>query len=120
MTENTDEKILEKAKEIQAESGGSLMDAMLKAEAQLAPKPTVPTEFTVTIPVKPRVARWLIEEFSPTAEFSTEDRLAAYLATVLNRSRIQAMRAGQDAPDIQKGQAVTMTRDQFKSKAPDA
>lgn len=119
MAENQDEKILSRAHEIKSERGGSLTDAMILAEQELAPKPSIPEEFTVTIPVKPRVARWIVSEFSATATHSTEQRLAAYLTTVLSRARITAMRFSEDAPDIPKdaGRAVTLRRDQFKQKA---
>lgn len=123
MTENTDEKILARAQEIKAERNISLTDAMIRAEPAfqaLAPKPTVPADFTVTIPVKPRVARWIVEEFAPTKTHTTEERLAAYLGIILNRARVTAMRFAEDAPDIQEGGAVTLRREQFQQKAPKA
>jgi len=40
--DNADEKILARAQEIKAERGISLTDAMIRAEDELAPKPTVP------------------------------------------------------------------------------
>lgn len=116
MTDNTDEKILARAHEIKAERGVSLTDAMIRAEEELAPKPTVPASFTVTIPVKPRVARWIVEEFEPTKTHTTEARLAAYLAIILNRARVTAMRFAEEAPDIGKGGAVVMRRSQFQQK----
>mgnify|MGYP006436186277 CR=1 FL=1 len=118
MTENTDEKVLERAQEIKAERGISLMDAMIRAEEELAPKPVTPSEFTVTIPVKPRVARWVLAEFAATSTHSTEERLGAYLSSMLNRSRVSAMRANQESPDIGEGGAVSMSRQEFQRKAP--
>lgn len=114
MADNNDETILTRAKEIQRERGGSLTDAMIRAEEELAPKATVPAEFTVTIPVKPRVARWIVEEFAPTRTHTTEERLAAYLEVCLNRARITAMRFAEEAPEIQEGGAVTLRREQFQ------
>ncbi len=118
MTDTTDDQILELAQEIKSKEGGSLTDAMLKAEERLAPKPSIPEDFTVTIPVKPRVARWIVEEFGGHAHHSLETRLGAYLTTVLNRARIDTIRIAEEAPDIQEGQAVTMTRAKFVEKAP--
>ena len=120
MTDNTDEKILVRAQEIKAERGISLTDAMIRAEDELAPKPSVPSDFTVTIPVKPRVARWIVEEFAPTKTHTTEERLAAYLTIILSRSRVTAMRFAEDAPEIGEGGAVTLRREQFQQKAPKA
>lgn len=116
--ENFDDKILALAREIQAERGCSLTDAMLFAESQLAPKSAVPDRFEVVIPVKPRVSRWIIEEFAPTATHTTEERLAAYLSIILNRARMTAIRNAEEGPDITDGRAVTLRRDQFQKKAP--
>jgi len=118
VTENNDEKILARAQEIKAERGLSLTDAMLSAEDELAPAPVVPASFTVTIPVKSRVARWIMQEFTPTKTHTTEARLAAYLQIVLNRSRVAALRAAEEGPDIGEGGAVTLRREQFQRKAP--
>lgn len=114
MSGNNDEQILARAKEIQAERGGGLMDAMLIAEAELMPKATVPEAFTVTIPVKPRIARWILEEFTPLPTHTTEERLGAYLATHLSRARVSAMRFAEEAPEIGEGKAVTLRREQFQ------
>lgn len=119
MTENTDEKILARAQEIRAERGGSLTDAMIRAEAELQPEASVPGEFTVTIPVKPRVARWILSEFAPVGGYSVEERLAAYLVTVLNRARISALRTAEEAPEITEGRAVTLRRTDFQRKVPE-
>lgn len=118
MTDATDDKILARAQEIKASRGISLTDAMIRAEEELAPKPTVPADFTVTIPVKPRVARWILAEFTPTKTHTTEQRLAAYLATVLGRSRITAMRYAEEPAEIGEGGAVTLRREKFQQKAP--
>lgn len=113
-----EDQILDRAREIQTEQGVSLVDAMILAEQELAPAASVPDSFTVTIPVKARVAKWIMREFVARDGFTVEDRLSAYLAVVLNRSRVTAMREAQEAPEIGEGQAVTMTRRQFQSKAP--
>ena len=118
MTANADEKILARAREIAAELKISLTDAMIRAEDELAPKPTVPADFTVTIPVKARVARWILEEFAPTKTHTAEERLAAYLATALSRARVTAMRFSEEVPEIGKGGAVCITRRQFQERAP--
>lgn len=118
MTETPDEKLLEMAREIQKERGVSLTDAMIRAEEKLTPKEPMQTSFTVTIDVKPRIARWLVEEFRPTKDHTTEERLAAYLSIVLSRARVSAIRYAEEAPDIGEGGAVTMRREQFQQKAP--
>lgn len=118
MTDTNDEKVLARAQEIKAQRGISLADAMIWASEELAPRPSVPAEFTVTIPVKPRVARWIMSEFERTKTHTTEERLAAYLGIILNRARVTAMRFAEEAPDIQEGGAVTMPRAKFQQKAP--
>lgn len=110
----TDNEILDRARAIQAETGGSLTDAMLRAEAELTPKGEVRTEFEVTIKVKPRVGRWIMEVFTETPTHTPEERLAAYLETVLNRARITAIRNAEDAPEIVEGRAVTLRRADFE------
>lgn len=118
MTDDKGEIILARAREIQEERGLSLVDAMLKAEAELEPRPEIQTEFTVTFKVKPRVGRWIVSEFAATGTHKMEERLAAYLETVMSRARVLAMRFGEEAPDIVEGRAVTMRRAQFQEKAP--
>lgn len=114
---NKDEEILSQARAIQEATGKSLIDAMILAEEKLTPKAEVPSEFTVTIPVKARVARWIVEEFAATPTHSTEERLAAYLITVLNRARMTSIRMAEEAPDIGEGGAVTLRRADFQRKA---
>jgi hypothetical protein len=106
------------AQKIKADRGVSLTDAMIEAENALKPAPIIPESFTVTIPVKARVARWINLEFGGHPEFSIEDRLGAYLSGVLGRSRIAAMRFAEEGEDITEGKAVTLRRDQFARKAP--
>lgn len=113
----TDDEILERAREIASETGVSLTDAMIRAEAELAPKPEIQKEFTVTLDLKPRVARWVLTEFQAYGGHSVEDRLAAYLVTVLNRARTTSMRAAEDAPEVGRGGAVTVPRHKFKEDA---
>ena len=115
----TDEEILELAQTIKAEREGlSLTDAMLIAEDELQPVAEIPADFTVTIPVKKRVAGWILREFGGHPQLSVEERLGAYLATVLSRSRVQAIRASEDGQDVTEGKAVTLTRSQFQRKVP--
>lgn len=118
MNENNDENVLILAREIQSERGGSLTDAMILAEERLQPVREIPTSFTVQLDVKPRVARWILDEFKPTDRHTTEDRLAAYLQIILNRTRVTARRAAEEGPDIGEGGAVTLRRDVFQRKAP--
>jgi len=118
MTENNDENVLARAQEIKAERGVTLVEAMFLADQELTPAAPMITDFTVTITVKPRVASWIMREFRATATHSVEDRLGAYLTIVLNRARISAMRVQAEPPEIGKGEAVSMTRDQFQRKAP--
>lgn len=118
MTENMDEKILELAQEIKAETGVSLTDAMIRAEAKLAPKDELPEYFEVRIRVKPRVARWILSEFGGHPEHSIEERLGAYVSSHMGRARTMAIQYSREAPEISDQGAVSMRRDQFKEKAP--
>ena len=118
MADFTDEQVLQRAQEIKTERGISLTDAMIAAEDELTPAPSIPESFTVTIPVKGRVAKWIMEEFGGHAKYPLEERLGAYLTTVLSRSRVQAMRYAEEGEDVQEGKAVTLRRDQFARKVP--
>lgn len=118
MTDITDEQILERAHAIKSERGISLTDAMIAAEDELTPEAAIPTAFTVTIPVKARVAKWIGDEFGGHASFTIEERLGAYLTTVLSRSRVMAMRYAEEGEDVTEGKAVTLRRDQFARKVP--
>lgn len=112
----SDEAIMARAKEIQAESGVGLVDAMIEAEAELTPQPAtgIPDSFTVTIPLKPRVARWVMHVFGGHAELTIEDRLGAYLAQTLNRVRIKEIRDNEPPPEVDKGTgAVSLRREQM-------
>lgn len=108
------EKLLERAQEIVAEKGGSLTDAMILAENELTPKDDLPTEITVTIPIKPRVAKWISAEFAATDDHTTEERLGAYLATILPRSMVMARAYSKDTPKIGNNGARTVRRSDFK------
>ena len=116
MTEINDEMILAKAQEISKERGIGLVDAMIEAEEELRPRPELQTSFMVPIEVKPRVARWIVETFGGHAKYTVEERIGAYLSVLLGRTRVSARRADEPAPEVQKGEAVTMRRDQFKGK----
>jgi len=118
MSDINDEKILERAQEIKADRGVSLTDAMLIAEGEMKPKAKVPESFDVTIKVKPRVAKWIMSEFSGHPKFTLEERLGATLATYLSRSRVRVRRMADEGGEIQEGKAVTLRRDVFKKKAP--
>lgn len=112
-----DDALLIRAREIQAEQGGSLVDAMIAAEDETRPEAAeLPSSFTVTIKVKPRLARWIIATFRETAEHTPEERLGAYLATVLMQDRVRSRRMSEDL-DI--GSEVALSRDNFNRKAPE-
>jgi len=108
----SDAQILELAQEIVIDEGLSLVDAMIMAEEKLMPrhKDAPPEGFAVYVKVKPRVARWIVQEFGGHAELSIEDRLGAYLATVLNRMRIKAIRLGEASPSVGNDGAVSVRR----------
>lgn len=118
MDDNKDELILARAKEIRGERGGSLTDAMIQAEHDLTPPEEIALSFTIEVHVKKRVSRWITQVFTPTDTHTTEERLAAYVSTVLNRARVTSIRFAEEAPDIGEGGAVTMRRAQFQEKAP--
>lgn len=118
MREFTDDQLLELAQKIKAERGISLTDAMIAAEDELTPAPSIPTSFTVTIPVKGRVGKWIAEEFGGHTTHSIEERLGAFLSIILSRSRVSAMRAAEEGEEVQDGKAVTLRRAQFAKKVP--
>jgi len=118
VTDNADEKILSRAREIQEKHGGSLTDAMVRAEDELRPRPEIQTEFDIHLTVKPRVGAWIAKTFPPAGPHSTEDRLAAFLSMILSREKVRAIRNADEAPEIGAGGAVSMTRQQFIEKAP--
>lgn len=126
MTENTQEnqpaedrdaRILARAREIQAESEVSLVDAMIEAEAELfAPKaPELPKSFLVEIPVKPRVARWILATFGGHPEFTVEHRLGAFISQYLGRVAVRVRRESEPPPELEKGSGgVTMRREHMQ------
>lgn len=121
MSENTEqtaeqleELILNRAREIRSERGVSLTDAMILAESELNPTdrpPAYPESFTITIPVRPRVSRWIVQLFGGHPTFTIEERLSAYLVTVLNRARVQSIRLSEAPAEVGKGDAVTLRRE---------
>lgn len=113
---SADEILLARAQEIRSARGVSLVESMIMAEEEQIAKlqgDALPLEFTITLQVKPRVARWIMATFGGHAKFTIEERLAAYLITVLNRTRITAIRRSEPAPEIPKGgsEAVTLRRE---------
>jgi hypothetical protein len=120
MTENDtqnpdrDSEILSRAMQIKADRGLSLTDAMLQAESEFlqpdAPQP-FPSSFAVELHVKPRVARWIVQIFGGHETLTIEERLGAYLVTVLNRDRVKTIRLSEPPPDVGKGQAVSIRRE---------
>lgn len=118
MAETTDDKILERAQELVKSEGISLVEGMLMAEAEIMAPADLPTSFTVKINVKPRVARWVMLQFQATPDHSLEDRLAAYIGSILPRTRVTAMRDLREDPTIGEGQAVTLRRSAFQKQVP--
>lgn len=118
MTENTDEKILERAQEIVKSEKVTLVEGMLMAEAELMAPADLPTSFTVKINVKPRVARWIMLQFQATQDHTLEERLAGYIGSILPRTRVTAMRDLREDPTIGEGQAVTLRRSAFQKQVP--
>lgn len=114
----TDDQILERAREIKERTGVTLSEAMFVAEKELSPKPAIPETFEIELNVKPKVSRWIIETFQPTKTHTREQRLAAFISQMLNRTRVSALRAMEQGEDIQEGRAVTLSRSQFAAKAP--
>jgi len=115
--EITDEMILELAQQIKKQENIPLTDAMIAAEVRLQPAPELQDSFEVPIKLKPRVAAWVIREFGGHPKFTIEERLGAYFSQVLNRTRVEAMRFAEDAPDIKTDGAVSMMRHKFQEKA---
>jgi hypothetical protein len=110
-TRPSDDEILKRARQIVKAEGVSLTDAMLRAEVELIPKPEGPSPvFEVTLTLKPRVAAWVRAVFTPMESHTTEERLAVYLAALLNQARLQALKAGRTYDKPQKGGAVTLPR----------
>ena len=116
MPDNNDEKTLKRAREIAKKSGAKLVDAMLEAEAELTKPADIPSSFTVSIKVKPRVARWILIQFHANEHHTLEERLGAYLNTVLARRRVSAMRDLRDDPQLTDGRAVTLSRAAFSKQ----
>ena len=107
MTENSEE-LFERAREIMAERGCSLAEAAAIAESDGTADTTYPSEVTVTLTLKPKVARWVVQTFTATRQHSMEDRLAAFIVSQLNRARIRAIRDGEGPASVRKGKAVTV------------
>jgi hypothetical protein len=110
----SEDQVLDMARKIVTERGVSLSEAVAIAEASLAPDTAFPDRFTVTIPVRAKVARWVAAEFSGHPTLSVEDRLGEYLSIHLARARIIALRAGEAPAEVGMGRAVSVPRDKFK------
>lgn len=113
MTEITQEMLIDRAKEISAKKGVSLSEAMERAEVELLPKPERQTKFVVELELKPRLASWVVETFQATATHTMEQRLAAYISTILSRDRVRVRRFTEPTAEVVEGQAVTVRRDQI-------
>jgi len=110
-----DEKLLVEARKIQKKEGVSLTDAMVAAEARHAPKSRpYPEHYTVTIPVKQPVSRWIQGVFKSNNAANLEDRLGAYLGQHLARAMVKYRNDAADVPPITDGGAVTVRADQLK------
>lgn len=85
----TDDKVLERAKEIQEKQPGmTLTAAMMKAEEELAPAPEIQTKFTFEVTLQPRVAKWLVDAFPANDHYTVEERVSAWIAGALARLRV--------------------------------
>lgn len=69
--------------------------------------------FTVTLRLKPKVAKWVDETFGGHAVHSLEDRLAATLVLMLNRKRVEVIRTSEAPARINNETVVTVPRDRF-------
>lgn len=111
MAETSEKKITERAKEIQTADGGTLGAAMVRAEAELLPKPEMQTKFKVMLECKPHVADWVLKVFQGTDAFTLEQRLGAYLSRELTRIKTNHKYDDVAKPGIGGG---TMRNDDFR------
>lgn len=114
--EITDDQILELAQEIRATHGGTLTDAMIQAEHQLTKskiKDGIDCEFTMTVTVKPKVAKFFREQFPPTARHTTEERIAIWLAQYMNMKRGRVLSATREPGKVGEGEATTVRHSEF-------
>lgn len=109
------DKMIAAARKMATEKGIPLSEAMETVEARLIPR-AGPTEFAVTIRLKPRVARWVSDNFGGHPKFTVEERLGAWLVTLINQQRAGHIASGRaaDPQAVGSGSAVTVHRSQFK------
>jgi hypothetical protein len=108
---NDDDRLLNLARDLVKERGIGLMEAMEIAEERLQPKPTFQTEYTITLKLKPRIARWVEEVFGGHDTYTIEERMAAFLAPYLAQARIGLIRdEAEKGRKIVEGEAVTVRR----------
>ena len=119
-----EDKLLALARKIVKRDGIGLVDAMIEAEERLKPKATIQTEFVVTLRLKPRIASWVLRDFSGHPKFSIEERLAAVCVRFLNSESVLAIRAGSSPARLKSGggdnNAVTMLRGELAAQEPGA
>lgn len=114
-----DDQILADAQRIKQERNISLVEAMDIAAAKAANRgQEIDCVFHLTIELKPRVAKFFRESFAGHPTLSVEERLAAYLAMVMNRMRGEALVRTRAEADIVEGQANTLRRSTFMEKVP--
>jgi hypothetical protein len=117
MPEITEEQLLARAKEIQAGSGKSIVDAMIQAENELGGDDDLPLTYTIELEVKPIVSKWILSTFGGSKKWPLEVRLAAYLSKHLGRARVMHKRDSEEPAEITDGGAVSVRRDQFEKAA---
>lgn len=115
--EPTDDEILALAQSIKAEKGLPLAEAMDEAIRRLTRRgDDIDCTFTLTVQLKPRVARFYRKEFAGHPTLSVEERLSKFVEMKLNEIRGQALARSRADPDIQEGQANTLRRSAFIEK----
>jgi hypothetical protein len=111
---DSDEAILERAQEIKKEKGIPLTEAIdIAATEAYRAASAIDTEFTITLNLKPRVAKFFREEFAGHPELTVEERMAVYIETILNRMRGQALARARKDPEIEQGKAHAVSRSSF-------
>ena len=112
--------IVERARALQAERGGSLSAALavIEEEAATAVPEDLPEELRIVLRPKRRVMAWLVREFGGHPSLSIEERLGAYVERELGRAKAAASAASRAAMQVREGEAVTVTRDQLARQVP--
>lgn len=114
MASQEDNDLMKRAHELSERRNISVSRAVAMLEERAA-KGSEGGSYSISLQLKPRVARWVDETFGGHPNFTTEERLGAWLAQIITRERANFRASQRDSKkaDVTKGAAVTIPAQLF-------